>query len=622
MTIGYIKAQTHGPEYSWHKYWSRKPANVVSQYLKQLVAADGLVVDPFCGSGVVIYESMKLGISAIGTDVNPIARSISKFLVEPIDADEYRRVALNLIDDLESQYGQKYLTSDGRQIRFLIHHVQAKCLGCSNINTFHPEIHGQNGKKCDRCGERMSFGLVNLVGTQVNKVVCIDPSEVVDSDEIDRQSNLSDEIFSDGKRFDIKFVDNKRTLTNHKFGVGAYFTNRNFSILSEFAHAAHKVTSEPLRRALLLTLTSSSAQASRLIASRGGLKSGGQAWTIPGFWIPPVHLESNPFIHLRARVEKLHTALKYSANSRPSKSDVKIMNATAKDALRDLIGQNLSADLVFLDPPYGDSVAFLEFSAIWNAFIGEAVNYGDDISVSDRTDSPMSSNDYLEELKEILKLVSDLLKTNGKALLTFNNISLESWMGVIDAFQFAGLAPIEINYQDPAVISSKTQMAIGGSYVGDFYVVYEKSADLPSKFEDVEELFLDYLNKVAGVRGGRVPYPVLQRYALEYWLENNIEACDLLKIDDLISQNFESDGKFRISKSKVSYPSLSEILQSQIQLASDNRRPVDDEFLIEVKGLMREYGTPSFFEIRDLLNDVSQSGLIKNESNLQLLLEF
>ena len=40
------------------------------------------VVDPFCGSGSIPIESLRLGIDAIGTDLNPIAVSISKALVE------------------------------------------------------------------------------------------------------------------------------------------------------------------------------------------------------------------------------------------------------------------------------------------------------------------------------------------------------------------------------------------------------------------------------------------------------------------------------------------------------------------------------------------------------------
>jgi 16S rRNA G966 N2-methylase RsmD len=622
VNLGYIKARTHGPEYSWHKYWSRKPANVISAYLENLVHEHGIVVDPFCGSGVVLYEAQKLGIDAIGIDVNPSARAISGFLTHPVKADEFQELALNILEDLESKFGSKYKTQSGKQIRYLIHHVQVRCGNCSSVNTFDSKTHGKNGKKCVECGKKLSFGITNLIGTRIVDLVCIDSLEPITPEEILRQTEISSEKFSSIVRFDKPLVNNKRTLTSDKYGVGSYFTGRNFSILSEFGQRAHAIKDESMKKALLLVLTASSAQASRLIASRGGLKTGGQAWTIPGFWIPPIHLESNPFIHLRARIEKLHSALVHSERNLKKDAKVKILAMSAKAGLKELYETGVKADLVFLDPPYGDSVAFLEFSAIWNAFMDEEVSYGDDISVSDRTNDPMTGKKYLEELTTVFGLVQKVLKPDGRALLTFNNISLDSWKGIIESFQTAGLIPLEVNYQDPAVISSKSQKAIGGSYIGDFYVVYGKNDSEPNKFEDLADALTLFLYKVAGSRGGKVLYPLLQRYALEFWLENNLHAKDLQEIDLLIESKFTKDGSYLISKSDIDYPKLSQILLDQIQNCGVSHLSIDDNFLIETKVKMREYGTPSFYEIKALLDSVIEKEVKKKDPELQLTFDF
>jgi adenine-specific DNA methylase len=622
VNLGYIKAQTHGPEYSWHKYWSRKPANVISAYLKNLVPEHGIVIDPFCGSGVVLYEAQKLGFDAIGMDVNPTARAISGFLTHPVKAEEFKNLALNIIEELESKFGAKYMTQNGQKIRYLIHHVQVRCGACSSVNTFDPETHGKNGKKCEECGKKLSFGITNLIGTQIVDLVCVDSLETISSEEIARQTEISSEKFSSIIRFDKKLVNNKRTLTSDKYGVASYFTSRNFSILSEFAEKAHAINNESMKKALLLVLTASSAQASRLIASRDGLKTGGQAWTIPGFWIPPIHLESNPFIHLRARIEKLHSALVHSERELERDASVKIMAKSAKDGLEELYKTGVKADLVFLDPPYGDSVAFLEFSAIWNAFMDEDVTYGDDISVSDRTNDPMTGEKYLEELTTVFGLVRKILKTDGKALLTFNNISFDSWKGIIESFQSAGLVPLEVNYQDPAVISSKSQKALGGSYIGDFYVVYGKDDRKPTRYEDFADALKLYLHKVAGSRGGKVLYPLLQRYALEFWIENNLWAQDLQEIDKVIESTFTKDGSYFVSNSDIDYPTLSQILLEQIQNCGVSQISIDDDFLIKTKEMMREFGTPSFYEIKALLDSVIDKTVKDKAPELQLTFDF
>ena len=61
--IPVVFAQTHPPEYLLHKYWSRKPHNVLALFLSELLPRPGTVVDPFCGSGVLLREAARLGFS-------------------------------------------------------------------------------------------------------------------------------------------------------------------------------------------------------------------------------------------------------------------------------------------------------------------------------------------------------------------------------------------------------------------------------------------------------------------------------------------------------------------------------------------------------------------------------
>ena len=63
-----IIAKTHTAEYSMHKYWARKPHNVLSYFISQIVPENGEVLDPFCGSGVVLHEARKQKI-ALDTDL-------------------------------------------------------------------------------------------------------------------------------------------------------------------------------------------------------------------------------------------------------------------------------------------------------------------------------------------------------------------------------------------------------------------------------------------------------------------------------------------------------------------------------------------------------------------------
>jgi len=55
-----ISAKRHTPMYLMHKYWARKPHNVVAEYIKRYSQENDLVLDPFCGSGVTFLEGSKI----------------------------------------------------------------------------------------------------------------------------------------------------------------------------------------------------------------------------------------------------------------------------------------------------------------------------------------------------------------------------------------------------------------------------------------------------------------------------------------------------------------------------------------------------------------------------------
>ncbi|EOX1791352.1 DNA methyltransferase [Vibrio cholerae] len=56
-----------------------------------------LVLDPFCGSGTVLLESLLAGHSAIGCDANPLARLIAKVKTTKLEAEELHKTKASII---------------------------------------------------------------------------------------------------------------------------------------------------------------------------------------------------------------------------------------------------------------------------------------------------------------------------------------------------------------------------------------------------------------------------------------------------------------------------------------------------------------------------------------------
>jgi len=95
---------THG----LHPYPARMVPQVaerlIRRYLLEKVAPpfnQYTVLDPFCGSGTVLVESLRLGFNAIGNDINPLAVLIAKTKSSPPDPSTLKQSARQLFGDLD-----------------------------------------------------------------------------------------------------------------------------------------------------------------------------------------------------------------------------------------------------------------------------------------------------------------------------------------------------------------------------------------------------------------------------------------------------------------------------------------------------------------------------------------
>lgn len=69
--------------HDWYRFVLSFPAHLVQDYISRFeVDSDGLVLDPFCGTGTTLVECKKLGISSVGIESNPMASFASRVKVD------------------------------------------------------------------------------------------------------------------------------------------------------------------------------------------------------------------------------------------------------------------------------------------------------------------------------------------------------------------------------------------------------------------------------------------------------------------------------------------------------------------------------------------------------------
>lgn len=70
-------------EGQFHPYPARYIPALPRQIMDLVGIADGLVLDPFCGSGTTLAEARRRGLGSIGVDINPVACLISRVRTTP-----------------------------------------------------------------------------------------------------------------------------------------------------------------------------------------------------------------------------------------------------------------------------------------------------------------------------------------------------------------------------------------------------------------------------------------------------------------------------------------------------------------------------------------------------------
>ena len=455
---------------------------------------------------------------------------------------------------------------------------------------------------CTFCDHKLSFNFENFSHTDIIKVIDKDNRIHEAPKELEDQK-IKSEIFGDPGNFDKLLLVNRRILAFPNMKLSNLFTPRAYHILSLLFDRAHEIKDERVRKAILLFITSGSAQYSRLIPFRNNLKTGGPAWTIPGFWIAPLHLETNPLIHLEARYKKFLKGLKSLGEAyKQSIAKVRVDNVSAQNGLGRLADNSL--DGIFFDPPYGDNVPYVEFSAIWNGFLRNNIEYSQEIVVSDRKEFISSWEKYEKDMRGIVALFFAKLKPEGKIVMTFNNLDPRAWKIVLESFSQFSFRCREAKYQIPAVISSKAQTASDTSYVGDYYCVFEKSTSAQKKKGELYDL----TEKMRGVllsRDGRAPVNLLHRVAILTILNENLPIDFIEKIDDAIKPiATREDNAYLLRESvnqKADHPRLQDILKSiAIKELSNDKKSIRDFYEV-VLANTDSIGSPPISEVKTML---------------------
>ena len=195
----------------------------------------------------------------------------------------------------------------------------------------------------------------------------------------------------------------------------------------------------------------------------------------------------------------------------------------------------------------------LHFSFLWNSFYQKKVAYESEIVVSDRKEFQSDWAKYYIDIFNALKTFREYLKPSGKIILTFNNLNPKAWGAILESFINNSFKIVEASYQIPAVVSSKAQKAKNTSYVGDYYLVFEKTETHVELSKD-DKLFYKLMEPCLYSRSGTLAKNLLVRHVILNVIRHNLSLDYITNMENYFKEILDIDGDYyKMKEVKINY---------------------------------------------------------------------
>ncbi len=454
--LGDERPETYKGMYAMHKYWSKKPHNLVAQYIQRFSERGEIVLDAFCGSGVTVMESVRLDRRAVGIDINPIAVMSTKMGLEHVDITALKKrfdfLRREVVDEIDKLY-------------------YTECPQCGNPNAIATHTIWENSQPkeiwvaCEIC--KTSKGI---------KV----PSEK------DRQSALSPANVQAWYPT-VELVENYRINAKSGMRICDLFTPRALSSLSLLLEKVRQIEDEKVKAVMEFCFSATLPQASNMvfvIRRRGRANGNGGngkaevgSWVI-GYWIPSEHFEihvwrcfENRFRRILRGKQEVNHVMPSTSKECASFHELShaqqgywVNRGTA--ASLPIPAENI--DYIFTDPPHGNRIPYLELSLIWNAWLGLDVDWENEIVVSEAKGRKKDARDYQNRLKVAFGELWRVLKPDRYLSVAFNSLDDETWLSLLNTLLAAGFEIVEISpleYSARSVVQDTRRNALKTDFV-------------------------------------------------------------------------------------------------------------------------------------------------------------
>ena len=487
------KAKTYTGLYALHKYWGKKPYNIMNDFIQKYTSQNEIVLDPFLGSGVSITEAVFNHRKGFGIDINPSAIFITEQILNKIEPEKIREEYQSIENDIRQEIDAFYL-----------------------IEREGYKYTGQNF-----LWENNELTEIRYTKKGTKKKSYTTPTEK----DINKANNFD---LNQLEYFypTANFFHNSRINAKGEQNISNLFTKRNLFALSILYNRIENIKDKDLKNLFKFCFTSALGQASKMvfvIKRRNKTKDNKNAvisekkeigsWVI-GYWQPKEFFENNVWTcfetrckkTLKAKKEQYYHPVTYKSSHNFTElinsKDYLLVTEPSQKYLKNI--PNNSIDYILTDPPHSNRIPYLELSLLWNSWLQKEVNYDDEIVLSESKERIKNSEDYNKLLKEVIKESFRVLKPQKHLSIMFNSLDDEVWIYLIKSFLETGFEfhLIEtLGYSANSVVQDNRKNGLQTDFIITFKkpsnennqrtLAVQNLADNPDLVKNIEELKLN-----------------------------------------------------------------------------------------------------------------------------------
>lgn len=471
--------------YQVHTYPTKVPPAAIEPFILASTEPNGIVLDPFCGSGMTGLAAQNTGRRAILSDLAPGAVHLAHNHTHPV-APEFLAVAMVRLSaafgKLESALYRSDCPTCGRPetLRHMVWtdvHLCARCGMEIRVWDQTDETGGSSRMLVCDCGHRQSrSGLSDVSSEPAEKAVACSSCRklqrgAVDESDLALLASIAKKKLKDwmpsvpmgpDREMYRRSALHLRGITN----VRDFWNQRSKLALSALWRNINEQAPKDARSALCFAFTNTAWHATRM---RRFNVLGGQRPLTGTLYIPQLIAEGNVFEIFRHQVAQLSRF--YAVHPALGRNDLATLSRRASATDLSWL-PNGSIDYVFTDPPFGANLYYGDCNVVWEAWLGEVTDLEKEIVVNRSLPSAAGGKtlaEYEKLLSGAFTEIHRVLVPSARASVVFHNADDKVWSALLAATAHADLAQTDVSVLDKVQRSMKGYKGRSGAELVPFY---------------------------------------------------------------------------------------------------------------------------------------------------------